>query len=170
MPWSFLKAPGLFRRDGLADPIQDRTGVQHEALRGLFDYWRDKTKGRPVPDRADLDPMEMVPWLSHLLLVEICEGQADIRFRLIGTWVVDRIGRDDTGRTMSELGLTEGRSRIRDAYLEVARLGRPCRRVGEFHDRSGVRKHLWAERILLPLTHGGSEIAMILSAIYFLDA
>ncbi|MDF1791879.1 MAG: PAS domain-containing protein [Thalassobaculaceae bacterium] len=138
-------------------------------LRGLHDYWSGKLDGRAYPDRADIDPAEMVPWLPHLLLVETNPAVNDVRFRLIGTWVAARTGRDDSGKTMSQIGINESRAALRDAYLEAARLGQPCRRIGPFHDRTGPQKHLLAERLLLPLSHGGDGVAMILAAIYFID-
>lgn len=148
-------------------PIEDRDDLEHERLRGLYDYWRRKRRDRPVPDRADIDPVEMVPWLPHLLLVETMPEIPDVRFRLIGTWVAGRTGRDDTGKSLTEIGISDSRARVRDAYLEAARLGRACRRTGPFHDRSGIQKHLPAERLLLPLTRGGSEVSLVLAAIYF---
>jgi len=172
MVWSILRKPAAVtrpRESWRVEPVRGRGDLECAANRDLYDYWQSKVGDRPIPDRADIDPLEMVPWLPHLLLVEIGADRRDVRFRLIGTWVVDRVGRDDTGMTVADLGLTEGRRQIRDSYLEAARLARPSRRGGEFHDRSGVQKHLRAERVLLPLTDGGPEVAMILCAIYFID-
>lgn len=169
MAWWFRRKRDIPPRDIPNTPIRDPSEIQHADLRGLYDYWRAKAGDRVMPDRADIDPLEMVPWLPHLLLVEIDPGFDDVRFRLIGTWVADRVGRDDTGKTMRELGVTPSRGRIRDAYLDAARSAQACRRVGEFHDRSGAQQHLWAERLMLPMTRSGSQTAMILGAIYFLD-
>jgi hypothetical protein len=146
-----------------------REDITHPDLVGLYDYWRGKAGDRPVPDRADIDPIEMVAWLPHLLMTDVLPEQNDVRFRLIGTWVVDRVGGDDTGKTIADLGVTAGRAEIRETYLLAARTAQPYRRTGKFLNQSRVQDHLWAERLILPLTRGGDRVEMILAGIYFLE-
>ncbi len=144
--------------------------LKHPELQGLYRYWSDRSDGRAMPDRTDIDPAELVPWLSHLILVDVVPPFSDIRFRVVGTWVADRTGRDDTGKTMGEIGLTDAREQILQPYLLAARTGLAYRREGTFLDRFHFREHIWAERLLLPLSYGGTAGAMVLSAIYFLGS
>ena len=157
-------APG-----GAPVPVARDEDLTHPDLRDLHGYWRQRARDRAMPDRSDIDPAEMVPWLPHLVLVDVLPPFADIRFRVIGTWVVDRTGRDDTGKTMGEIGLNDARERVLRPYLLTAETGRPHRREGSFMDRSQLLDHTWAERLLLPLSQDGVAGAMVLAAIYFLD-
>lgn len=64
----------------------------------LLAYWRSKRGERDVPRRDTLDPVLEIPsLLAHLILVDV-EDQDRYRFRLIGSQVVERAGRNATGR------------------------------------------------------------------------
>ena len=149
--------------------VGSETDIRHPDLRGLYAYWRSKHQdGRP-PSRADIDPIDMRAWLSHLILTDIDAESADVRFRVIGTWMVDRIGRDDTGMSMREIGLNPSRQTILDSYLQVASTLRPHVSEGLFFDRYRIQRHIRTERILLPLSRDGETCDMVLAAIYFRD-
>ena len=150
--------------------VQRALDLKHPDLQGLYRYWSDCAYGRPMPDRIDIDPAGLVPWLPHLVLTDVIPPFSDIRFRVVGTWVADRTGRDDTGKTMGEIGLTDARDQILQPYLLAARTGFAYRREGTFLDRFHFREHIWAERLLLPLSYQGTAGAMVLSAIYFLGS
>ena len=68
---------------------------------GLYEYWLQKHRdGRP-PSRKDLDPLFEIPvLLPNLYLLDLI-GDA-FRFRLVGSEIVTRAGRDSTGRLIDE--------------------------------------------------------------------
>lgn len=148
--------------------VSSETDLRHVSLRGLYGYWLDRARGRAMPDRADIDPLDMAPWLPNLLLADVIDDMTDIRFRVVGTWVVDLAGRDDTGKTFARLCVDQGWTQILDGYLTAARTGTPQRRCSRFYDRSGPRQHMHVERLLLPISRGPQGSA-VLAAIFPLD-
>jgi hypothetical protein len=48
-------------RHDLVDPL-----LQH-----LYDYWDEKWRGRAMPSRADIDPLEMTFILGYVSLVDV---------------------------------------------------------------------------------------------------
>src|SRR6266849_6825400 len=72
-------------------------------LLALHAYWEQKRAGRSLPDRADIDPVEMPPrLLPYLFIVEYANIPARWRYRLMGTEMVERLGADLTGRYLDE--------------------------------------------------------------------
>jgi hypothetical protein len=68
--------------------------------RGL-DYWDSKRAGRRMPRRRDIDPLEIPQLLSHVVLIDVLRDPLDFRYRLIGTAITARMGRDCTGEILS---------------------------------------------------------------------
>ncbi|HWE74211.1 MAG TPA: PAS domain-containing protein, partial [Stellaceae bacterium] len=76
----------------------------HATLSALFRYWDEKRTGRVMPARRDIDPIEMGPrLLPHLMLCEFADKGTRIRFRLVGTLLVKRLGFDPTGKWLADL-------------------------------------------------------------------
>ena len=136
-------------------------------LLNLAAYWSAKRGQHPMPARSAIDPLDMPRrLLPHLALVEPTGQGQEIRFRLVGTELVQRFGRDATGKTSTELyagsdylGHLESiyGSVFADAqplYVENTRVWRE-----EGHGRM--------RRLLLPVAaeEGGAAAAYVLSAI-----
>jgi hypothetical protein len=69
-------------------------------LAPLLHLWRTKRADRVLPARADFVFEDFVPWLGFLHLIEV--EPADFLFRIFGTRAAERLGRDFTGRRLSE--------------------------------------------------------------------
>ena len=127
----------------------------------LLRYWQEKRGDLPLPRRGDIDPVEMgAPLLPNLLLTDLLDRGTRVRFRLVGTNVVRRIGFDPTGRYLDAvmsggwgefLGLLH-----RLLYAERA----PIRAESELTWGQGHSMRL--EHLLLPLTQDGSDPAIAL--------
>jgi hypothetical protein len=62
----------------------------------LYRYW-DRARGtRPSPSRRDIDPIEILPLLPHLAIIDR-DGDG-YRWRLMGTGLADDFGHDLTGK------------------------------------------------------------------------
>lgn len=72
--------------------------VQSNVLRQLFQYWDEKRGHRSAPSREDIDPAQMVEFLSNVFLIDVEEEPRRYRVRLMGTALVHWYGRDLTGR------------------------------------------------------------------------
>lgn len=135
--------------------------LDHATLGALFRYWDRKRNGRAMPARRDIDPIEMGPkLLPHLMLCELGEHGDRIRFRLVGTLLVKRLGYDPTGQCLTDLPKSDYldflAKVLRQAYAQAA----PIFAVSSF--RWGVKGRLEARHLLLPLTTGDREPSMVL--------
>ncbi len=134
---------------------------QHATLGALFRYWDSQRRGRKMPARQDIDPIAMGPkLLPHLMLCEVTEHGNEIRFRLVGTSLVKRLGFDPTGQLLADLRQSDyvdflGKL-LRQAHAEAAAV------YGESSFRWGIKGRLEARHLLLPLTAGGSEPKIVL--------
>lgn len=74
-----------------------------KVLLDLAMYWERKRGQRAIPERAQIDPLEMPRHvLPHLALLEPMEDGETFRFRLAGTEIVARFGAELTGRTTAQ--------------------------------------------------------------------
>ncbi|MBT4041864.1 MAG: PAS domain-containing protein [Rhodospirillaceae bacterium] len=129
-----------------------------------LDVWDQARGNRDMPSRKDLDPLTMPPsLLQHVLLVDV-EHQPQLRFRwrLIGTHITTRLGRDSTGRYWDELYSPAVYEAMSLSVHWVIRERRPLRSLGFAPVEE--RKHLASESVDLPLSEDGKEITMIMIA------
>lgn len=128
-----------------------------DGAKRLFDYWTEKRGDRDMPLRADIEPTELGPLLPNLAILDIeREGKkVFFRHRLVGTEVVEALGKDSTGRRVGEnLGGTALETHIYDTLLAVTTSGLP-KLVNLEAPWSSANK---LERLILPLaTEDGAE-------------
>ncbi|HUC61081.1 MAG TPA: PAS domain-containing protein [Alphaproteobacteria bacterium] len=72
-------------------------------LRSVLAYWDSRRGAKPMPARADLDPLHIPNLLPRIMLFDVLRDPLDFRYRLIGTGVCERLERDTTGLKMSDL-------------------------------------------------------------------
>ncbi len=138
--------------------------LRSRALREALGYWQAKAANRLMPARRDLDPTEMVAWLPHTLLVDVIYAPAaqrplDFHFRLVGTDVVERYGREFTGHRLSSLDLDGKVVEIMNEYRRAVQQGSPQYFIDEFVQDCGRAMHY--ERLLMPLSDDGRRINML---------
>ena len=71
-------------------------------VRGVA-YWNALRGARRFPPRHALSTREMAPFLRHVALLQVLDGGADYRFRLVGDAHVEARGYDFSGETISEI-------------------------------------------------------------------
>lgn len=73
-------------------------------LSAVWDFCAERRGSRAMPARGDIDPVEMPRFvLPYLVLFDVFDHGARFRWRLAGTEVVNRFGRDATGRFGEEV-------------------------------------------------------------------
>lgn len=150
---------GVFR-----DPEPE--AIDHPELRALYEYWAARRTGTRLPGRRDVDPLDFPALLPHLMLIDVA-APADLRYRLIGTALVRRMGRDATGQPVEGGRVGRNWEKILTDYRYVAEAGRPCLRR---KDGLGADRVPYAcERLLLPLAADGNRVDMILAAAFWRD-
>ncbi len=140
----------------------------HPALRFIRDYWNGKRGSRAMPARADIDPWELRGCLPRLFMVDILPGTADYRFRLLGTEITERYGRDSTGKTLREVyGLKNPQvyETILSMYATLRESRRPVLAIGTL---SVIGKDFISyESLHLPLSDDDARVNIVLGLVQF---
>lgn len=66
-------------------------------------YWQSLCGTRRFPPRHALSTRDMASFLRHVALIQVLDGGADYRFRLVGDAHVEARGYDFTGETITEM-------------------------------------------------------------------
>jgi hypothetical protein len=131
----------------------------------FFRYWDSKRRGRAMPSRADIDPLEMKPWLAGTALIDVTHTPDrlvpyTLRYRLIGTQPTKLRGRDVTGMSV-EIGWFGADL---SAAMENYRLVIEEKTLVYDWDRTpsadGFSRE--GETLLLPLSSDGETVDMVL--------
>ncbi|WP_162917594.1 PAS domain-containing protein [Dongia deserti] len=94
------------------------------SLHSLLEFWSRTAGSDEVPNRAQLDPFALRPWLGHISIYEAVDGGHDFRIRLEGTAIVAITGEDWTGKRASDVDARYG-CRITEFMHEVVCTHRP---------------------------------------------
>lgn len=126
-------------------------------------YWDQKRGARAMPMRADIDPLDLRKHLGSLILIDVLPGATDFRMRLIGSTIVEALGRDSTGKLLSSLMPADVNwwRFCHDLYSEIARHAVIARARGNL--RMVGRDFRRFDSVLLPLDAGDGTVGMILA-------
>jgi hypothetical protein len=136
-----------------------------ESTAAFYRYWDEKRRGRLMPARADIEPLEMKSWLAGTALIDVTRDPAApngfaLRYRLIGSRPTMLRATDVTGRRV-ETGYF-GASL--EAALENYRLVIEEKTLVYDWDNTpssdGFARE--AETLLLPLSADGESVDMVL--------
>jgi hypothetical protein len=150
------------------DPFLEQ--LRHADHRVLYEYWRAKAPGGHLPARADIDPTDLRRLLPRLALVDVLrepEGLA-FRYRLTGTEIVDRAGRDPTGLRFEELYSGDYLETALATYRHVVETGAPHVSDRVYPLVPG-REYLRYDRLLLPLAADGATVDMVVLLVVVLS-
>ncbi len=141
-------------------PEAGEAAIADVRLRALFDYWREKRGDGAMPARADLDPLEIPTLLPIIGLVDVLDGGARFRYRLIGTEIVDVDGYDPTGRFLDEVLPDSGYADyLIGMFREVTRERRPLYGESDFRGQGPIERRV--RRLFMPLSRDGRSVDMI---------
>jgi hypothetical protein len=130
-------------------------------LRELADYWKARRGDRPMPARADIDPIDLKRHLASLILADILYDPMRVHFRVVGTDLETQLGSRLTGKTIDA---SEGA--FFKPYQACAEQVRPIREYVryDFDDGGPIGEF---ERLLMPLSEDGETVTMVFGeAIY----
>lgn len=126
-----------------------------DRVRRLARYWLDKRRGRAVPARRDIDPVE-IPWaLANIWIAEHAPEAADMRYRLAGTTIDAMFGRSLRGQLFGDILPPDRHAVALDRCRTVLERPAIAHLIGPIrleHDRE-----IESEGVILPLTgHNGA--------------
>jgi len=129
-------------------------------------YWLDKRGSRAMPRKADIDPTEIAPKiLPNLVIIQVVDGGARFRYRLVGTALVDAYGKDFSGRHADELFPDDQLNFVQSSYRTVCASKLPL----FSHNRYFRLKDtdLFSIRIYMPLSDDNQDVHHILGVMRF---
>lgn len=135
-------------------------------LLNLAAYWSARRVEDALPLRNVIDPLDMPRRLLPFLALAEPTGEGQVvRFRLVGTELVQRFGRDATGKTSAETYGGAYRQHMEQLYATV---------IGKAQPLYAESTQRWAEegmsrvrRLLLPVAAEGDpgRVAFVLGAV-----
>ena len=134
-------------------------------LSRLFDYWLSKRNGGPAPGRADVRPSEIKPYLPVVHLIDVYDDPMRFRHRLVGTELVERTGRDVTGKWVDESLYGSATGEVLDGLKRVTEEVRPYRTLANL-DYLG-NSSLLMEAVELPLVNNRGQVDVLLRSASF---
>lgn len=136
-------------------------------LLNLAAYWSAQRGGHPLPPRSAIDPLDMPRrLLPYLALVQPTGQDLEVRFRLVGTELVQRFRRDATGKTSRDLypEASDYRDYLEQIYSSVIQRGQPLYvdNTRRFAEQGSGR----VRQLLLPIAAetGDQRAAFVLSS------
>jgi len=118
----------------------------------LHDYWQQRCPADGLPSRRDIDPIDFPGLLPRLAVIaaEPVEEGFRYRYRLAGTEIVRRAGRDPTGKSFEDLYQGDYLQSAQGLYDELRRSGEPhfSQRVFPIGDGESFLRY---DRLILPL-------------------
>lgn len=140
----------------------DSMPIRSEILRRLAAHWNRLRASRPMPARADFDPLDAKFALGYLSVIEVHRDPVRFYFRLDGTKQVELFGVDCTRRYLDEAMPGDHAVMANRSYREVVEGGAPRyhRRKIRFHERL-----IDYEILILPFTRDGARVDFLITGI-----
>lgn len=119
-----------------------------QALTDFYLYWSALTRSGGAPAAADFDPLALTQWLPDVTIMGL-NSPDDIRFRLVGTRVAERMTHDPTGTNMLDLLAPVTRTQVCRDMHEIA--ARPCGYHARYMNVYGSGRVSHVQSLYLPL-------------------
>lgn len=136
--------------------------------KGLYDYWNAVRGARLAPRRYEIEPSQIVPFLSETIILERPDDEG-CRVRVAGTRIEEWLGQDIRGELFFDLWRPEDRVVLMDNVMSMCAHGG----VGLFEfsvqERDADCAAASFEMLLLPLTHLGENVERVLGSISIIE-
>lgn len=132
----------------------------------LHEYWLSRRAGRAMPSRADINPADIPHLLPAIALVDVEPEPFRVRYRVVGTRLVQDMGHDFTGYYLDELRF-DNPDELLALYQRSAQEKVPSFRTGTWRRPGSV---VWGfETAILPLSEDGERVTQCLAIEDFQD-
>jgi hypothetical protein len=136
-----------------------RAQITDDSHKELLDYWVSKRDGRMMPDRLNVDPIDIPRLLPDIGLLDVVEKGQRFYFRVVGSNINRAFGHDYTGHFLDDVAPIGYSQFITLLYRKVVQTCCPVYSLGKCrYQDSSVRS---IQRLLLPLTNGGDDVEQI---------
>jgi hypothetical protein len=134
--------------------------MRHEGSKILYSYWNSLRRGRPAPDRAEIEPVEIRAILGDSFILEVNEKMRAVSFRLAGTRLCAAHGRELKGLGFFALWREEDNFDVARIVTRVCRQFQPA--IVSYAGHAGEGYVSEFEMLLLPLAPAGDGNPRIL--------
>jgi len=131
----------------------------HSDILTVLAYWESKKRGRHMPGRDDIDPMELVKFLPYISIVDVVQDGRRFVYRLVGTMEVEVRGYDPTGKSVAEGYFASS------AEAAMANYQRVCESRAPFYENDAfqvVDRWINEANLFLPLSDDGETVSKVL--------
>ncbi len=143
----------------------DHSQVTSRIVRDFAAYWQGKGGAGVAPRRSAVDPLEIPHLLPFLVIVQLEHAPFRVRYRLVGTRIVESHGADFTNRYLDECGFLIEQD-LMESYRRAAAEAAPVYLYFEWtreewpHDggRAGAN-----ESAFFPLSTDGAAVDMAIN-------
>jgi len=135
----------------------------HPNVDKLWRYVRRIAPDGMPPSRRNFDPVDIPDLLARIWMLDVRHEPFALSYRLCGTMEVASLERDPTGKSFTDMhrDRIEREPGILERYRRMAGTGEATWRRGQISFRHQER-HKTVENIMIPMTNGGPEVAIIL--------
>lgn len=105
--------------------------ASHQKIKDFVEFWWSKHTPDRLPTRSDFDFYEITEWVSHVIIMDVLSNGSDFRYRLIGTRIVEAVGRDLTGKNVSNSSYTGNKDNVFQTFSMPVTEKRPIIRRGK---------------------------------------
>lgn len=111
----------------------------------LHAYWTEKRGDRPLPGWTDIDPTEIVRLLPNLIVVGIEHHPLRVRYRLVGTQIVEFRG-EVTGHYLDAIpwSAPAAAQKVKESFAMVIASRAPLFAEANITTRSGAVRRMFA--------------------------
>lgn len=131
----------------------------HADVLKVLAYWQGKCRGRRMPSRADIDPLELGPFLPHITLVDVVADARRFVYRLVGTAEVNLRGNDPTGKAVADGYFAATVQEALDRYQRICTTRAPFYEEDDFQV---VDRYISEANLFLPLSEDGETVNMVM--------
>ena len=133
-------------------------------LKRLLNDWESWRHGKKFPSRADFDPVNLKYILGHLSLIDVTYDPLQFHYRVYGSFLTQRIGKEMTHKSVDDLPGEGNAERIKAHLSQVIqdRIPMAFLRLHRFQDSDLPRN---SESLMLPLSNDGEVINMIMTGV-----
>lgn len=127
----------------------------------FYDHWDSKRAGRVAPACSDLDPAEMVRWLTGIQIIDVYNNPRRLKYRLVGADEVESRGFNPTGRWVDEGFIGVSKEDVLYNYNTV--IDQCCMLYDWGQYPCGGGYLLWQETVFLPLSSDGVSVDKVIT-------
>jgi hypothetical protein len=137
----------------------DRT-ISDPGLLQLISYWEKQRGSAFAPPRRGIDPLDFVPVLGDVAIIEVLRDPLRFRYRLHGSKLATRTHADLTGHLIDDIEDPIFREDLREMLTEICETRSPWSGCGSRNEAHGSGRF---EAAALPLSEDGETVTMMLT-------